>query len=68
MTTTYAVGDTVRVTSGVYKDAEGAVADIQPECSVMRIETTDGSAYAFWDTVQKVNKQLVSKRPPLAKR
>ena len=65
MTTTYAVGDTVRVTSGIYKDAEGAVEDIQPECSVMRIETNEGAAYAFWDSVQKVNKQLVAKKPPL---
>lgn len=65
MKTTCDVGDTVKVTSGIYKDAEGAVADIQPECSVMRIETPEGAAYAFLESIQKVNKAFTSGKKPL---
>jgi hypothetical protein len=50
----YAVGDLVKVTSGVYADAVGAVSDIQPECSAVRIETKEGFAYAFADAVTKL--------------
>lgn len=67
MKTNLAVGDHVRVTSGIYEGAQGTVDDLQPECSVMRIETTEGVAYSLIDEVQKViQKQLpsnTSKKP-----
>lgn len=67
MNSNLAVGDQVRVTSGIYAGAEGTVDDIQPECSVMRIETQEGVAYSTFDAVQKVIKKALpsntSKKP-----
>jgi transcription elongation factor len=52
MNTTYGEGDLVRVTSGVYKDAEGVVDDITKECSVIRIHAKDGIIFADADAVE----------------
>lgn len=60
MNSNLAVGDQVRVTSGIYAGAEGRVDDIQPECSVMRIDTPEGVAYSTFDAVQKVIKKQVT--------
>jgi transcription antitermination factor NusG len=49
------IGMKVIVTSGIYKGAEGIVADIQAECSVVRIRDKEGdNVYAVLETVQKV--------------
>lgn len=45
--TKYAVGDPVKVTSGTYTGAEGVIADIVPECDAVRLETKEGTAYAY---------------------
>lgn len=60
MNTTFTEGDPVRVTSGVYKNAEGIIEDLQTECSVMRIHTKAGNVYAMVGTVEKI-------MPPLTK-
>ena len=60
-----AKGDPVRVTSGVYKGAEGVVDDLQPECSAVRIRTKSGPAYGFIGMIQKIvptNKTVIRKR------
>jgi hypothetical protein len=56
------VGDPVRVTAGPYKDAEGIVEDLQPECDAVRIHTSEGSAYAFLEDAVRIQKP----RPPKA--
>ena len=58
---TYAVGDPVRISSGTYKDAEGVIEDLQPECDVVRIHTKEGSAYGF---VQDLTRLPVPSRTP----
>lgn len=50
----FAVGDLVKVTSGIYADAVGEVTDLQPECSAVRIQAKDGNVYAYRDAVQKM--------------
>jgi len=48
------IGMNVIVTSGIYKGAEGIVADIQEQCSVVRIRSKEGdNVYAMLETVQK---------------
>jgi hypothetical protein len=56
MDTEFKAGDLVRVSKGIYKDVEGAVDDVMPECSVLRLETPEGAAYAHADELQKLNK------------
>ena len=47
-------GDAVKVVSGIYKGAEGTVADLQAECSVVRITTEEGdNVYALLETAEK---------------
>lgn len=58
--TKYAVGDPVKVTSGVYKDAEGVIADLMDECDAVRLETKEGAAYAYIEAM----KPLPMPRPP----
>lgn len=53
-TASFVVGDRVKVTSGIYTDAVGVVADMHPECSAVRIHAKDGNVYAYTDAVQKV--------------
>lgn len=50
----FAAGDPVRITSGTYKDAEGVVQDIQPECSAVRIQTPTGTAYGLLGEIVKI--------------
>lgn len=53
-TNTMRVGNKVEVLEGVYAGETGTIADIQPECSVIRIESGTGSIYALIDTVRPV--------------
>lgn len=59
---TYAVGDPVRIASGTYKDAEGVIEDLQPECDVVRIHTKEGTAYGFLEDLMRV--PLQPRTPP----
>jgi ribosomal protein L24 len=71
MDTGFKAGDHVRVSKGVYKDTEGAVEDVMPECSVLRLETPEGAAYAHADELQKVVPVQPSKavtKKPLSRR
>lgn len=63
-------GDEVEVVSGAFAGARGAVADLREFDSVMRIETSDGMAFALLDTVQKISKTAVKPRngKPVLKR
>jgi transcription antitermination factor NusG len=54
MNKNYGEGDLVRVTSGVYKDAEGVVDDIIKECSVIRIHANEGIVFADADAVEVI--------------
>jgi hypothetical protein len=64
----YAVGDLVKVTSGIYADAVGVVDDMHPECSTVRIHAKDGNLYAYTDAVQSMAAvPLKITRPPLKK-
>lgn len=56
----YAVGDLVKVTSGIYADAVGVVDDIKEECSAVRIHAKDGMMYAYADAVQKLQEYKVT--------
>ena len=48
------LGDAVKVTSGIYEGVLGTVGDLIAECSVVRIEDTNGeNIYALLDTVEK---------------
>lgn len=48
------LGDAVKVTSGIYEGVLGTVGDLIVECSVVRIEDTNGdNVYALRDTVVK---------------
>ena len=53
-------GDAVKVTSGPYKGAEGVVADVIPACDAVRLETKEGTAYAFLEGMVR----LPMPRPP----
>lgn len=66
-TNTMRVGDKVEVLKGVYAGETGTIADIQPECSVIRIENAaKESVYALIDTVRPVQnpprKNVLSKK------
>jgi transcription antitermination factor NusG len=52
--TSFAVGEPVRITAGTYKDAEGIIEDLQPECDAVRIHTKNGAAYAFLENMVRV--------------
>lgn len=58
--TKYAVGDPVKVTSGAFTGFEGVIADIVPECDAVRLETKEGTAYAYVEGM----KPLPLPRPP----
>lgn len=47
-------GQFVKVLAGPYKDTEGVVEDVQPECSAVRIGTKEGNAFAMLDDVQVI--------------
>lgn len=48
------LGDSVKVSSGIYQGVHGTVSDIQDECSVVRIKDTNGeNVYALLETVVK---------------
>lgn len=51
MNTKLAVGDPVRITSGMYAGEEGTIDDLQPECSTVRVRTDAGKAYAYSNAV-----------------
>lgn len=64
---TMRVGNKVEVLKGAFAGETGTIADIQPECSVIRIENKDkDSIYALIDTVRPVQnpprKNVLSKR------
>lgn len=56
-------GDPVRITFGVYKDAEGIVEDLQPECSTVRVHTKEGNAYAYVEALAKIVKPIPIRKP-----
>lgn len=49
---TMRVGNKVEVLKGAFAGETGTIADIQPECSVIRIENGRDSIYALIDTVR----------------
>jgi ribosomal protein L24 len=53
-TNTLRVGNKVEVLEGAFAGATGTIADIQPQCSVIRIECGTDSVYALIDTVRPV--------------
>lgn len=57
------IGDPVRITAGPYKDAEGIVEDVQPECDAVRIRTNEGIAYSFLEGAVRIPRPLKSKSP-----
>lgn len=63
---TMRVGNKVEVLKGAFAGETGTIADIQPECSVMRIENGRDSIYALIDTVRLLQnpprKNVLSKR------
>jgi hypothetical protein len=61
--TKYAVGDPVKITAGTYAGAEGVIADLQPECDAVRLETKEGTAYSFLESMVPLPKP----RPPRRK-
>jgi transcription antitermination factor NusG len=67
-TASFAVGDLVKVTSGIYADAVGVVSDVQPECSAVRIHAKDGNVYAYTDDIQKMPKAPARSIRPLLKK
>lgn len=68
MKTTLTEGDPVRITAGIYKDAEGIVEDLQPECSAVRVHTKAGNVYAYLEHAVKIVKPMPNRRPnPLRK-
>jgi hypothetical protein len=44
----------VRVLAGPYKDTEGVIEDVQPECSAVRIGTREGNAFAMLDDLKVI--------------
>lgn len=67
MKTSFVEGDPVRITDGVYKDAEGIVEDLQPDCSAVRVHTKTGNVYAYIEAISKIVKPLPPARKPLLK-
>jgi ribosomal protein L24 len=65
-TNTLRVGNKVEVLDGPFKGSTGQIADIQPECSVIRIADGADNIYALIDTVRAVvnppRKNVLSKR------
>ncbi len=64
------VGDPVKITAGTYKDAEGVIEDLLPECDAVRVHTKDGTAYGFLEGVQRIPnpmKQIKPMRSPIRK-
>ena len=47
-------GTFVRVLAGPYKDTEGVIEDVQPECSAVRIGTREGNAFAMLDDLKVI--------------
>lgn len=60
--------------AGPYKDTEGVIEDVQPECSAVRIGTREGNAFAMLDdlkAIPPIGGSAVRSRPnrnPLVKR
>lgn len=48
------IGEPVRVTSGVYAEAEGIIENLYPDCSVVRIHTKSGPAYSYPEHLKKL--------------
>lgn len=67
-TNTVRVGTKVEVTDGPFKGATGAVEDIQPQCSVIRIRDGADNIYALIDTVRPVADPVTRKKNVIAKR
>ena len=65
-TNTMRVGNKVEVLKGAFAGETGTIADIQPECSVIRIENGTDNIYALIDTVRLVQnpprKNVLSKK------
>lgn len=57
------VGDPVRITAGTYKDAEGVVEDLLPECDAVRVHTKSGSAYGFLEGMMRLPKPKPMRSP-----
>jgi len=58
----------VKVVAGPYKDTEGVVEDVQPECSAVRIGTREGNAFALLDDLEVIpslDKDAVSLPKPV---
>lgn len=53
----------MRITAGPYKDAEGIVEDLQPECDAVRVRTAEGTAYSFLEAAVRIPKPLNAKSP-----
>ncbi len=47
-------GQFVKVLAGPYKDTEGVLEDVQPECSAVRIGTKEGNAFAMLDDLKVI--------------
>jgi hypothetical protein len=64
--TTLKVGNKVEVLEGPFAGSTGVVADIQPECSAIRIQDGTDNIYALIDTVRIVSgpakRNVMSKR------
>jgi hypothetical protein len=66
-TNTMRVGNKVEVLKGPYAGETGVIADIQPQCSVIRIRSGEDNIYALIDTVQPIA-DPVRKKNVIAKR
>ncbi len=61
----------VKVLAGPYKDTEGVVEDIQPECSAVRIGTKEGNAFAMLDelkVIPPIADAVKTSKPPLLRK
>jgi transcription antitermination factor NusG len=58
-----AKGDPVRITSGVYSNAEGIIEDLQTECSAVRVQTKTGNVYAYVEHISKIVKPMPTRKP-----
>lgn len=54
----FAAGDPVRIDAGVYAGAEGVIDDLQPECSTVRVNTSNGNVYAYLEAISKIVKPM----------
>lgn len=50
----FAVGEPVRIVAGTYKDAEGVIEDLQPECDAVRIRAKQGAVYGFLEDLVRI--------------